>query len=94
MPRRTESRELDTTACIVAALDGLKSVSDLTGAPYKTVWGWTQDNRFPSRFFLLMSFALYRKGLAARPELWGQVTPSARRQALKAVVALEKERAA
>ena len=74
MAKRPESRRLETTAAVIAALGGYREVSALTGASYKNVWPWRCAKTFPSRYFLVMTWALKRKRLSAPPSLWGQVT--------------------
>lgn len=91
---RLDSRELDTTAAVIHALGGLKAVEALTGAPYKLVSGWGKAETFPSRYFLVMIYALRRRRLSARPELWRQVTPAERRRALAAAIAAHREQVA
>ena len=73
MPRRAES-VLTSTADVMAALGGPAKVSGLTGAPYKRTWQWGKDPTFPSRYFVVMTWALRRRRLRAPPSLWGQVT--------------------
>lgn len=76
MRRRRDSQKLETPAEVMAALGGPAAVSALTGANYKTVWPWANAGTFPSRYFLVMSWALKKKRLAASPRLWGMiVTP-------------------
>lgn len=88
MARRIpESRSLKTKADVLRELGGDYAVAALTGAEYKTVEGWKRADRFPASYFLVMTFALYQKGLTAPPELWGQVTPTQRKQALSALIA-------
>lgn len=91
---RRDSRDLRTTDSVIRALGGLRAVSALTGAKYKLVSGWGQSRTFPSRYFLVMAFALHRKRLNAPPELWGQVTPTERRKALAAMIAQHKDQVA
>ena len=74
MAKHYESRNLQTTAEVMAALQGPGAVSALTGADYKTVWAWRKGKTFPSRYFLVMTFALKKLRLKAPPSLWGMVT--------------------
>lgn len=74
MARRTESRKLETTAAVMSALGGPVVVSALTGASYKNVWSWTSAPQFPSRYYVLMTWALKQKRMSAPASLWGQVT--------------------
>lgn len=74
MPKRSESRELQSCADVMSALGGTSSVAELTGARYGTVWPWADGASFPSRYFLVMTWALKKKRLRAHPSLWGQVT--------------------
>ena len=74
MARRSESRLLDTPRAVMEALGGAGPVSQLTGAHYKTVWPWGDGLTFPSRYFLVMTWALKQKRLRALPSLWGMVT--------------------
>ncbi len=74
MARASESRCLTTTAAVIAALDGLHSVCELTGSRYKAAENWSRAKTFPSRYFLVMTWALKKKRLSAPPSLWGQVT--------------------
>lgn len=94
MMDRRDSRELQTTAAVISALGGLRQVSALTGASYKLVSGWQNSPTFPARYFLVMTLALHRKRKTAPPELWGMVTPAQRKQALEAVIAAHKQKAA
>lgn len=94
MPKIAESRSLETTAEVMAALGGVEAVSALTGSRYKTTWGWSQGQTFPSKYFLVMIFALHRKRMTAPPELWGQVTPAERQRALTAMIATQKQKVA
>jgi hypothetical protein len=55
------------------ALGGALAVASLTGAEYGTVWPWSKARTFPSRYFLVMTWALRKKRLRASPALWGQV---------------------
>jgi hypothetical protein len=74
MAKRPESQRLETTADVMTALGGPAAVSELTGARYKTVWPWSDAATFPSRYFVVMTWALKKKRLSAPPSLWGQVT--------------------
>ncbi len=74
MSARSESRLLETTADVMSALGGASAVSALTGARYKTVWPWGDAATFPSRYYVVMTWALRRKRLRAPPSLWDQVT--------------------
>jgi hypothetical protein len=74
MGKRSESRILQTAGEVSAAFGGPAGLSELTGAPYKRCWDWTEGGRFPSRYFLLMTEGLRKRGLRASPALWGQVT--------------------
>ena len=74
MRRKRESpRPLETTAEVLEML-GIPFVMALTGARYKVVWGWGEAKTFPSRYFLVMTWALKKRRLSAPPALWGQVT--------------------
>lgn len=64
---------LRTTKEVVTALGGTVAVSRLTGARYKRVWSWEEDERFPSPYFLVMTWALKKKRRRADPRLWRQV---------------------
>jgi hypothetical protein len=79
---------------VLQALGGDHAVAALTGADYKNVEGWRRAERFPSRYFLVMAFALHKKRLSAPPELWGQVTPAERKEALTALIGLQKRKVA
>ena len=65
---------LKTTSAVMAALGGPRCVAALTGAHYKTVWPWGDAEAFPSRYFLVMTWALKQKRLTAPAALWGMVT--------------------
>lgn len=71
-----DSNEIGTTVDVMKALGGVLGVRDLTGGSYRQVENWSRARTFPSRYFLVMIAALKRKGLSAKPELWGQVLPS------------------
>ena len=92
--RSSDSNELTTKEAVMAALGGIRGVSLLTGAEYGAVENWKRLRNFPKGYFLLMTFALHKKGLSAPPEFWGQVTPAERKQALTALIALQKRTAA
>jgi hypothetical protein len=78
MAKRTpDSQELETTIEVMKALGGVKSVSLLTGSRYSATENWSRARTFPARYFLVMIAALKREGRSAKPELWGQVVPSA-----------------
>lgn len=94
MARRFESRKLRSTFEVMKALGGATAVSSLVGARYKTVWPWSEASTFPSRYFLVMTWALHKKGLAAPPELWGMVTPAERRKAIEAAIDAARGQAA
>ena len=87
-----DSQELQTAAAVVHALGGLVAVSALTGAAYKLVSGWQSAGSFPPKYFLVMTWALHRRGQTAKPELWKQVTPRARHAALKALIADQQQK--
>jgi hypothetical protein len=97
---KRESAILETKQAVLDALGGDHAVAALTGAGnksagYKVVEGWRRAKTFPARYFLVMTFALHRIGRAARPELWGQVTPTQRRRAVSAMIAeVQKQRSA
>lgn len=88
--RIPESRELTTKAEVLDALGGDHAVAALIGSYYKNVEGFRRAKTIPSRYFLVMAFALHQKGFAAKPELWGQVTPAERKRALNALIAQQK----
>lgn len=90
--RSSDSRELKTKAEVMAALGGIVAVCALTGAEYGAVENWKRLKTFPSRYFLVMAFALNGKGLRAPPELWGQATPAQRKRALETLIAEQKRR--
>jgi hypothetical protein len=89
-----ESRLLETKAEVMKELGGIHPVAALTGADWKNVETWNRAATFPSRYFLVMFWALRRKRLSAPPELWGMVTPVERKQALSAMVSTQKDRLA
>jgi hypothetical protein len=95
MARRSpDSRELRTKSEVMAALGGISAVCALTGSGYSATENWKRLPTFPSRYFLVMTFALHRIGRSAPPELWGQVTPADRRQALAAMIAVVRKQKA
>jgi len=89
--RDSKPRVLETKDEVMTALGGLHPVSALVGSEWKNVETWKRAKTFPSRYFLVMNFALLKKGLKARPQLWGMVTPSDRQQALAMAIAVQKE---
>lgn len=91
--KRAESH-LDSTTDVMDALGGIKAVSALTGSGYKATENWSRAKTFPPCFFLVMSWALHKIGKTAPPELWRQVTPDERQQALAAMIAAQKQRVA
>ncbi len=92
MATRAESNELRTTAEVMKALGGVDAVCALTGSRYKNTWGWSRASTFPSHYFLVMYFALHKKGLAAPPSLWGMVEPADRRRALAKLIADQQQK--
>jgi hypothetical protein len=94
MGRRPRDSTLRTKEEVMTALGGIQAICALTGSEYGAVENWKRLRTFPSRYFLLMTFALHKKGLIALPELWGQVTPAERKAALQAMIEAVKEVAA
>jgi hypothetical protein len=94
MTKQSESRPLTTTVAVMRALGGIQAVSALTGSGYKATENWNRFETFPPRYFLVMTWALHKKGLSAPPELWGMVTPAERRKAIEAVIGATREQAA
>lgn len=92
--RFSDSRQLSTTIEVMVALGGLQPVSALTGSQYSATENWSRAKTFPSRYFLVMWTALRNSGYDAPPELWGQVTPEQRKEALSALAASLKQRMA
>jgi hypothetical protein len=74
MAKNSESRTLKSCSEVMGALGGAVAVARLTGARYGTVWPWEKASTFPSRYFLVMTWALRRKRLRAPASLWGMVT--------------------
>lgn len=74
MRRSRESPKLLLTTSEVLDALGHQPVCELTGARYKVVHGWRGSETFPSRYFLVMTWALKQKRLSAPPALWGMVT--------------------
>lgn len=72
MAQRVSLRRIFTIPEVMTALGGPAGVSRLTGAAYKRVWDWQADERFPSRYFLVMWTELIGRGYFAPPALWGQ----------------------
>lgn len=54
-------------------LGGIPATAILTGADYKAAFNWKSAGKFPSRFFLVMSQELERRGFTAPASLWGMV---------------------
>jgi hypothetical protein len=90
--RSVESPELKTKEEVLEALGGDHGAAALTGSDYKNVETWKRARTFPSRYFLVMTFALHQRGYTAPPELWGQVTPAQRKQALTALIASARKK--
>jgi hypothetical protein len=86
-PDSRSLRILTTKAEVMRELGGIAGLSALTGSSTKNTENWSRAKQFPARYFLVMSFALYRKGARAAPEMWGQVTPAQRKQAIEAMIA-------
>ena len=75
MAKRSESRKLETTGEVLEALGGFYAVAALTKQrEWKNVEGWRRLKTFPARYYVVMTWALKRKGFSAPPSLWGQVT--------------------
>lgn len=64
---------LETAADVVAALGGPTKVGKLTSRAPQQVWNWKRANRFPGRFYLLMTRALAERGYTAVDQLWQDV---------------------
>lgn len=95
MAKRTpDSRELKTKEEVIAALGGIQGLCALTGSSYGATENWKRLKTFPTKYSFLMLFALHKKGLSAPPELWGLVTPEDRKNALKALIAIQKRKIA
>lgn len=92
--RSRDSRVLRTKEEVMTALGGIQRVCELTGSGYSAAENWKRLASFPSRYFLVMTFALHEIGLSAPPELWGQVMPAQRKAALQAMIAAVREAAA
>ena len=75
MPRFPESRQLGSTVEVLNALGGVHAVTKLTKQrEWKNVEGWKRAKTFPSRYFLVMNWALKKRRMSAPPSLWGMVT--------------------
>lgn len=69
------SRELETTADVIEALDGVSAVAALTGRKYGAAFNWKGFPKFPADTFVVMQDALQARGFSAPPSLWGMVAP-------------------
>ena len=79
---------------VMRELGGIGLVATLTGSSPKNTENWSRADNFPARYFLVMSFALHRRGAFASPKLWGQVTPAERKLAVQATIAALQQAAA
>jgi len=73
MRRFAESRFLKSKAEVMQALGGVPGLCELTGESYKATENWKRSKTLPSRYYVLMTWALRRKRLRADPAIWGQV---------------------
>lgn len=67
------STELTTAREVFKALDGYPGMAELVGANYKQAFNWISTGQFPSRFFVVMSRALEKRGYTAPSSLWGMI---------------------
>lgn len=68
--------ELTSADAVFEALGGMDAVLELTGARYKTAHVWKQIGSFPSKFYVLMTAELERRGYSASPDLWDMRQPA------------------
>lgn len=67
-------RQLSGVAEAIDVLGGTAVIEHLTGVGKSTISWWRKTNRFPSRFYLVISNALAEEGYGVDPALCGQVT--------------------
>jgi hypothetical protein len=65
--------ELTTAAAVFDALNGVRSVAELTGRNYDAAYNWKRFGQFPSDTFVVMQAALADRGMTAPPSLWRMV---------------------
>jgi hypothetical protein len=57
----------------IDVLGGNVAVQNLTGARKTTVWWWRKNNRFPSKYYVVISDALRPLGYVLDASVCGQV---------------------
>lgn len=62
--------QLLTARDVIAELGGTQGVSTLTGSKPGAISNWRTGNWFPTKFHLLMTSALERRGYTAPASLW------------------------
>ena len=67
--------EIETTAEVIEALGGNRSVAELTSSTNKAVSNWRGFKTFPSNTYLALIEALHARGKTAPASLWGMKTP-------------------
>lgn len=66
--------ELDSVRAVIAALGGIRAVSEMTGRDYRTVSAWqARLHCFPPQFYVAMRAALAVQGNTAPHRLWQMV---------------------
>lgn len=69
--------ELQSTAEVIQALGGYRSVALITGSKAKAASNWGRFDTFPARTYLALTEALRERGLSAPASLWGMARSDA-----------------
>ena len=70
---RSMERPLATALDVIDAFGGVPALAAFAGVDYRAAFNWKATGKFPSRFYVLMSDELERRGLSASPALWSMV---------------------
>lgn len=65
------TRTLRTTNDVFRALGGISAVAKITSSSYNASANWKSFERFPARFYLVLSDALAQRGYRVSPHLFG-----------------------
>jgi hypothetical protein len=68
-----DHRELTSTAAVMDALGGTRTVADLTGRTYAAAFNWRSFKTFPADTYVALTAALRGAGCVAPDALWGMV---------------------
>ena len=62
---------LQSVADVFVALGGNRGVKQITGASDQSVSNWKMRHQIPPRHYVVMTHALEKQAMRAKPSLWG-----------------------